>query len=272
MKPFISITSDFGIASEGCGVMKGTILKYCPEVNVVDLTHEVPPFDIRVGARELEAVVSLPQGIHICVVDPGVGTKRRGIIILTSRGDYLVGPDNGVLIPAAMRLGGIRKVVAIGSEKYIQKPVSPTFHGRDVFCPVAAHLANGVSIEEFGRAIPEEKLVSAPYTAARIEKNNLIGEVIHINKHNFNVYSNIYSEQLQQLKISFGDEIVATIGRHKLSCKFLKTFGEVKKGEELLYIDDYGHLAIGINQGFFGKKYSVSIGEKFEIKKLNSAK
>jgi hypothetical protein len=267
MKQFISITSDFGIASEGCGVMKATVLKYCSEANVVDLTHEIAPFEIREGARELEAAVSLPVGIHVCVVDPGVGTERKGIIILTKRGDYLVGPDNGVLIPAAKRLGGIKKAVEIANEKYMQKPVSPTFHGRDVFCPAAAHLANGVSIEEFGESIPEEKLVAAPYTAAKIEDNKLIGEVIHINKNNFNVYSNIYSGQLQQLKINFGDEIILSVGEHNLKCKLLKTFGEAENEKELLYRDDYGHIAAGINQGFFAKKHSVKLGERFEISK-----
>jgi len=267
MKPFVSITSDFGIASEGCGVMKATVWKYCPDANIIDLTHEVSAFNIKEGARELESVISLPVGVHVCVVDPGVGTKRKGIIILTNRGDYLIGPDNGVLIPAAKRLDGIQKAVAITNEDFMQQPVSPTFHGRDVFCSVAGHLARGVKLEEFGEPIPEEKLVAAPYFAATVKEGRIHGEIIHTNKHNFNVYSNIYSEQLQELNIRVGDQISAEVGKHQLQCKFLKTFGETGKDSELVYMDDYGHVAIGINQGLFAKKYPVDVGEKFEISK-----
>ncbi|MFH1181496.1 MAG: SAM-dependent chlorinase/fluorinase [Candidatus Woesearchaeota archaeon] len=264
MKPFVSITSDFGIASEGCGVMKATVLKHCPEANVVDLTHEVTPFNIKDGARELETVVSLPIGIHVCVVDPGVGTARRGIIIKAARGDCLVGPDNGVLIPAAKRLGGIKKAVEITNEKYMQLPVSPTFHGRDVFCPAAAHLANGVKLEEFGKKVQEKELAVAPYTKAKVQGGSIIGEVLRINRQSFNVYSNIYADQLN---FSYGSEVNVAVGSNIFRCKLLKTFGEAEQGKELLYIDDYGHLAMAINQGFFGQKYNVKEGEKFEIKK-----
>ena len=263
--PFISITSDFGINSEGCGVMKGTVLKFCPDANVIDITHGVEPFNIKHGARELEAVACLPVGFHVCVVDPGVGTKRRGIIIKVKRGDYLIGPDNGVLRVAARILGGIEKAVEITNTKYMQHPVSPTFHGRDVFTPAAAYLANGIPMERFGKVLKEQELVPAPYEDARIAGKQILGRVTYVNLHNFNVYSSIRQKTMAEAGLRHGDAVTLTVGNNKLVLKFLRTFGEAKKGEPLVYIDDYNHIAVAINQGFFGKKYKIKAGDVFII-------
>src|SRR3989344_1851667 len=126
-KPLITLTSDFGVQTQGVGAMEAVALGICPEANVVHLMHGLPDFDIIAGSRTMETIAFLPIGIHVCVVDPGVGTKRKAIMI-----------------------GGYEKVFEITNPKYMRQPVSPIFHGRDVFTPAAAHLANGIPIKEFG--------------------------------------------------------------------------------------------------------------------------
>ncbi len=249
--------------------MKGTALKICPEANVVDLTHGVAPFDIKNGAREFEAISYFPVGFHVCVVDPGVGTDRKPIIIETARGDYLIGPDNGVLIPAANVLGGIMRVFEINNTKYMQHPVAPTFHGRDIFVPAAAHLANGVKVTDFGDEMMKDELIEPPYLDAEVKKGKVHGEVLHVNPHNHNVYSNIRPKTLMdKMGIQFEDELDVTIGKNKLKVRFLETFGMAKKKEAMLFWDDYNHIAICINQGFFAKKYKIKIGDKFLVDKV----
>ena len=181
----VSLTTDFGVQTRGIGVMHGTIIKLCPDAKVIDLMHGIPDFDLITGARALETVYDLPIGCHICVIDPGVGTERRGIIIQTTRGDYLIGPDNGVLLPATRFLNGIKKIVQITNQKYMNLPVSPIFHGRDVFAPAAAHLLKGVNIKKFGPELKEEELIKAPYDEASLkeESSNLIhATIIDVNK------------------------------------------------------------------------------------------
>jgi len=127
-KPIITLTSDFGVQSQGVGIMEGVALEINPEAHVIHLMHGLPDFNLFYAARIMETINYMPVGFHVCVVDPGVGTKRKPIIIETKRGDFLIGPDNGVLIPATRFLGGIKKIVEITNEKYMRQPVSPIFH------------------------------------------------------------------------------------------------------------------------------------------------
>ena len=142
-RPFITITSDFGVQSQGVGIMEAVARGIAPEAHVIHLMHGLPDFDITPAARTLETLFSVPVGFHVCVVDPGVGTRRRALIVEVKRGDFLVGPDNGVLMPAARILGGATSAFVIENPKYMRQPVSPVFHGRDVFVPAAAYLAVG---------------------------------------------------------------------------------------------------------------------------------
>ncbi len=129
MKSIITLTSDFGVQSQGVGIMEAVAVDINPDARVIHLMHGLPDFDLFYAARTMETLNYIPIGFHVCVVDPGVGTKRKPIIIKTVRGDFLIGPDNGVLIPATRFLRGIKKVVEITNEKYMKKPVSPIFHG-----------------------------------------------------------------------------------------------------------------------------------------------
>lgn len=267
-KPFISLTSDFGVQSQGIGNMEGVILSIIPEANVVHLMHGLPDFDLRSGARTMEAVKYLPVGCHVCVVDPGVGTARKAIIVKTKRGDYLVGPDNGVLIPAA-RILGVEKVVQITKEKYMILPVSPIFHGRHIFSPAAAYLAKGVSMDNFGPQLKFDRLIPAPYEEAVVKNGEIQAEVIHINKFG-SPHFNILHEVWDSFGMKLGQKVKLRINIQEVELKFVETFGQVPVGEPLIMKDDYGRVEAAVNQGSFVKQYNIKIGDKSLIHKMFS--
>ena len=196
--PLISLSTDFGPGNKGIGVMKATILMICPQAQIIDLAHDITGFGITEGAKLLESVFYLPIGYHICVVDPGVGTKRRALAIKTGRGDVLIGPDNGVLIPATRFLGGIKEIRSITSEKVMRLPVSPIFHGRDVFAPAAAHLANGVALSDLGPEVTEQDLTKAAYEEATFEKDHIDAQAALINKFG-SVFLNVMQREMHKL-------------------------------------------------------------------------
>lgn len=261
----ITLTSDFEKQSQGVGAMEAVAYEICPEAKVVHLMHGLPDFDIVMGARTIETVVFIPVGNHVCVVDPGVGTQRRGIIIQTKRGDYLIGPDNGVLIPAARRLG-IKKSVEITNRKYMHEPVSPIFHGRDVFTPAAAHLAKGVRIEEFGKEIPIENLVKAPYDEAEVRDGKIEAEVINVNKFG-SCHLNITHAVFDALGLKNGKTCTIQLKNKKVILPVATTFGDVPSGKELILKDDYGRVELAINQGRFIDKYGIQIKDKIIVSK-----
>src|SRR5687767_13989959 len=153
-RPFVSLTSDWGVRDPSPAICRAVVLSIAPEALIVDITHEVQKYNIRHGALMLWCSLPfLPIGAHVCVVDPGVGTARRPLAIETARGDYLIGPDNGVLLPGAQRLGGVVRVHRIENAQYRLPVLSSTFHGRDLFTPAAAHLALGVPLEAIGPEI-----------------------------------------------------------------------------------------------------------------------
>lgn len=264
-KPFISISTDFGPGNRGLGVMRATILMICPDAEIIDLANDITGFDIAEGAKLLESVFSLPMGYHICVVDPGVGTKRRGIAIETARGDFLIGPDNGVLIPATRFLGGIKKVHQLTNEKYMRLPVSAIFHGRDVFAPATAHLAAGVASSEFGSEVPVKELAPAAYEEALFADGRIEARAILRNRFG-SIFLNVRHAEMHKLA-TVGDSLTLTLKDRTITLPYLRTFGDVPKGEAIILDDDFGRVEIAINQGNFGDMYGVEQGDKVTMKK-----
>lgn len=259
------MSSDFGPGNIGCGAMEAVIFEICPEAKVIHFCHAIPGFDIKDGAKMLEGVAKIPKGIHVCVVDPGVGTKRRGVILETKRGDFLVGPDNGVLVTAADFLGGIVASYSLANEKYQRHPVSPIFHGRDIFAPAAGHLAKGVAPEQFGPQLDLKDLVPAPYPEAKWESNEIKCEVIHINEQG-SLFLNIRAEEFLK-KLEFGDLARLHLRDEKINLKVKKVFGEIPKGEALILPDDFGRVEVAINQGNFAFTFDVKRGERLSVMK-----
>lgn len=261
----ISLSSDFGVANKGIAVMEAVALSICPDAKIFQLSHGIPGFSLRQGARVLEAVAYLPIGCHVMVVDPGVGTKRKGIVIETKRGDYLIGPDNGVLLPATRFLGGFKRALELANEKYYRKPVSPVFHGRDVFTPVAAHLCAGVPVEEFGPELKEKDLVKAIYSEAEVKRNRIEAEIIDVN--NFgNIFFNIKQDEMHKL-FSLGEIVNAKINGKKIKFIYKKTFGDVGIGKAVIMDDDYGRIEAALNMGNLMKKFKLKMGEKIVLEK-----
>ena len=265
-KPFITLTSDFGVQSQGVGIMEAVALEINPKAHLIHLMHGLPDFNLFYAARTMETVNYLPVGCHVCVVDPGVGTKRKPIIIETGRGDFLIGPDNGVLIPTTRFLRGIKKAVEITNEKYMRKPVSPVFHGRDIFTPAAAYLSRGVKTEEFGKKINPKDLAKAPYEEAKIGDNQIEARIISTNKFG-SLHLNIMHSEWDKFKVKFGNLIKLNFKNISLNIPYAITFGDVEKGKPLIFKDDYGRMEVALNQDSFVKKYKVKIGDNVVIRK-----
>lgn len=250
----ITLTTDFG-SSEYVGAMKGVIYSICPKAKIVDITHEIKKFDIRRAAYVLHSSAPyFPKGtIHCVVVDPGVGTKRKGIIIKTK--DYLyVGPDNGVF----SFVKNAEKIIEIS-----QKAKSKTFHGRDVFAPVAAKLACGAGIEDFGREIKSIKKIIGE---AEIEKNAISGEVICADAFE-NVITNIGEELLKRAGIKYSNFINLRIKGKKHRITFVESYGFAAKNELICLVGSSGYLEMAVNQGNASKKLKVNGGEKIMVSK-----
>lgn len=264
----ITLTSDFEKQAYGIANMEAVIYEICPDAKVIHLMHGIQDFDIITGAWVLESILYFPIGYHVCVIDPGVGTKRRALIIKTKRGDFLIGPDNGVLIPAA-RLLGIKQVVEITNEKYMLTPVSPVFHGRHIFAPVAAYLASGVSINKFGNNIPLESLMLAPYEEALIKDNKIIATVIQINKYG-SLRLNILHKEFDKLSVPLGKDVELVLKNRQITIPYYETFAQIAKDKALILKDDFGRMEIAINRSNFSKKYNIKLGDKIIIESENA--
>ncbi|WP_084470475.1 SAM hydrolase/SAM-dependent halogenase family protein [Amycolatopsis benzoatilytica] len=234
---WISFTTDYGLHDGFVAACHGVIAGIAPDVRVLDVTHLVPPQEVRAGAAVLaQTVPSLPEAVHLAVVDPGVGTDRRGIVVVAAHG-VLVGPDNGLLIPAAEALGGVYAAYTIDSV-----PVSATFHGRDVFAPTAARIALGADPGSFGSAVEDLVRLPDPLVAAFPEK--LVSDVLTVD-HFGNVQLAATPADLELTGLtgavtvhSEHVAVPATIGQ---------TFGDVPPGANLVYTDSAGRLAVAVN-------------------------
>lgn len=250
-QPFVSFLTDFGLDTAPA-TCRGVIWSICPDARINDLTHSSRQFAIRDGAVLLwSSLPYQPIGVHLVVVDPGVGTARRPVALRVRRGDFLVGPDNGVLLPAAARLGGITAARVLDNPALFRHPVSDTFHGRDVFAPVAAHLAAGVPLADVGTAIEAADLVQLDLPAASIDDGTLVTSVLFVDRFgNSRVAGEASDLATLRGSLAPGDMFEVVIGDRSTRMPWQTTFGAVRAGELLLYDDaDYAGLAIGRNLG-----------------------
>jgi S-adenosylmethionine hydrolase len=254
--PFISFLTDFGAIATAPAVCRGVIWSIAPDAVINDLSHAVTPFDIRQGAFLLAmAVPYQPVGVHLVVVDPGVGTPRRPIGIRTGRGDVLIGPDNGVLRPAAEALGGMVEARALENTNLWRDSVSTTFHGRDIFSPVAAHVAAGVPFEEIGP--PVDGLVELQLPTARRDGETLETAVIFID-----TFGNcrLAGTTADLGTIAAGRQFAVTMPAQRVRLPWYPTFGEAPLGEALLYEDaDYAGLGLAVNQGSAAERFGLEL-------------
>jgi S-adenosylmethionine hydrolase len=256
-RPFISLLSDFGARDPSAAILHGVILSIEPDARIVDISHEVRKFAIRDGALLLWcALPYLPVGMHVAVVDPGVGTKRRPVAIRTGRGDILVGPDNGLLVGATSRLGGIAAVRLLEAPEYRLPVVSTSFHGRDIFAPAAAHLAHGVPFEALGPALDPASLVASPIVDPVVEPGALRSSIVYIDTFG-NVKLAGLRDDLEEAigGVQPGDALELTFEADDdrqpttVVVPWLAAFGDIAVGAALLYEDSYGRICLAENQG-----------------------
>lgn len=253
--------SDFGGREEWVGVVKGVILRINPDARIVDISHEIAPFDISEGAFVLAAALPhMPVGVHMAVVDPGVGTRRLAVVLQAGRGDLLVGPDNGLLLPAAGRLGGVQEAFSLDTQDYFSSPVHPTFHARDIFAPVAAHLSLGVPAREMGSTLPVDALVPAPWGMAREDQGSLYATVVDIDRFG-SLRLNATLEQMERVGCRAGDVVLIGIDDEELTAPLVSTFGEVEAGKALIFEDSSGFMAVGLSGGDLAASLSVRPGQ-----------
>jgi len=256
----ITLTTDFGLRDPYVAEMKAAILCICSDAVIVDISHCIDKFNIRMGAYMLaSASPHFPKGtVHVAVVDPGVGTQRRSLLIQTRQG-FFVGPDNGVLLLAAERQD-ITSIHEITNPKLMLPNVSSTFHGRDVFAPAAAHLSNGVPPSDFGPGIRD--VVKPEFAKVKRSNGTLIGEVLHVDGFG-NVITNI-SEQ-DKTKLQAREWILAELPNRNLRLRFSKAYAEAKPKEALAIIGSHGYVELAVNQGNAGEAFHIKVGDMVKI-------
>ncbi len=257
----ISFLSDYGLADGFAGICHGVIAKICPSAQVIDITHGVPRHDVRAGALVLRgALPYLPIGVHLAVVDPDVGAERRAVALRTVDGRMLVGPDNGLLWLAGQDAGGVDEAVDISSSPWRLEPVSATFHGRDIFAPVAAHLALGEPLGEAGTPYDPAQLVRLELPRARVEDGVLVGHAVYVDRFG-NVQLDATHEDLSDTGLKLGRGVL--VGAH--AARYVRTFADARPGELLVYEDSSRMLAVAISQGDAAKRLGVSAGDELRI-------
>lgn len=258
--PTIVFMTDFGVVDDSVAICRGVMYGIMPDVRIVDLTHQVTPFSIFDGARFLYgATPYYPAGtVFVVVVDPGVGSPRKAIVAHSKKGQYFVLPDNGVITLVEQRDGidGVREIT--NPEWMIGNKLSSTFHGRDIFSPVGAHLARGEDWTKVGPQIPVNDLVQLDLKVATIDEHGLNASVVATDGPFGNLVTNVAAADFLKLGYQRGQEVPVRVGDKQLKIKFVKTFSDVPVGDPLLYIDSRGRLGLAVNQKSFAAIYGIN--------------
>ena len=261
----ITFLSDFGLQDDFVGTCHGVIKRIAPGTDVIDITHGIEPQQILQGALVLASTLPyMPEGVHLAVVDPGVGTDRKALALRSGDGRLYVGPDNGLLLPAAERFGGVTGAWELDNPAYRLEPVSRTFHGRDLFAPAAAHLAAGVDPAELGPPLEPDALVRIDVPAATIGVGFVLAHVLIVDRFG-NVQLNLTTDDLARLGIEPGTRVEVEIGLQRFYAYAASTFADVRVGDVVLYEDAYGNVAIAINAGNAAEMLAARPGDTVTI-------
>jgi S-adenosylmethionine hydrolase len=262
---FITFLTDFGLQDYFVGTCHGVIKTIAPDVEVIDITHGIAPRRVLQGALVLANTVGyMPKGVHLAVVDPGVGGSRRALALEDAAGRLYVGPDNGLLVPAAEGQGGIVRAHELANPDYALPSVSRTFHGRDLFAPAAAHLALGVPLQELGPPMDADALARLDLPEPEIGANRIRATVLYVD-HFGNVQLNLRREHLEQAGIEPGRQIEVELSGERYYAIAARTFADARPGDVILYEDSYRSVSIAINGGDAGALLHTLPGQELRI-------
>jgi S-adenosyl-L-methionine hydrolase (adenosine-forming) len=262
----ITFLSDYGYRDEYVGVCHGVIERIAPGARVIDLGHGLPAQDVRAAGLALRnAIPYVPRGVHLAVVDPGVGTERRPLAARCLDGHQFVGPDNGLLWPAMERCGGIEVAVDIAESPFRLEPVSSTFHGRDLFAPVAARLASETPIENVGKPVSPEEIVRLEMPPADVRKGAIRAVVLAIDRFG-NLALNTNLAEMREAGFTRGDTMSVAIFPTRRQAKFGRTFADAPVDDAVVYEDSSGAIAIAINGGVgAAAAFAATVGDDVEL-------
>lgn len=263
--PFITFLSDFGLRDDFVGTCHGVIKTITPEAHIIDITHGIPPQAVLQGALVLANTLPyMPRGVHLAVVDPGVGGARRALALRDADDRLYVGPDNGLLVPAAERRGGIAAAHELANPAYALPSVSRTFHGRDLFAPAAAHLARGVALEELGPPLDPEALVRLDLPTPEVSERRIRATILYVDGFG-NMQLNLTRDDVEPVGVVPGTRVELELATDRYYAVAARTFGDARRGDIILYEDSYRNMSVAINGGNAAQMFGARPGEDVRI-------
>jgi S-adenosylmethionine hydrolase len=266
----ICFLTDFGLQDDFVGTCHGVIARIAPEARVIDVTHGIPPTAVLQGALVLSSTLPyMPVGVHLAVVDPGVGGSRRPLALQDADGRLFVGPDNGLLLPAAER-SGIVEARELANPDYALESISRTFHGRDLFAPAAAHLANGVPLAELGPPVDPDALVRLDLPVPAFREDRIDATMLYVDSFG-NIALNLTRDDVEAAGVAPGSRIELVLSGEGYYAVMARTFADARPGDVILYEDSYGNMSVAINRGSAAAMLHATPGQPLVIRALGPA-
>jgi S-adenosyl-L-methionine hydrolase (adenosine-forming) len=261
---FITFLSDFGLKDDFVGTCHGVIKRIAPDAQIIDITHGIPATSVLQGALVLANTIGyMPVGVHLAVVDPGVGGPRRALALRDREARLYVGPDNGLLLPAASR-AGIADAHELTNPEYALETISRTFHGRDLFSPAAAHLAQGVPLEALGPPLDPEGLVTLDVPSPVVSNGTVVATLLYVDSFG-NIALNITRDDVERLGIVSGTRVEIELAGERYYAVMARTFADARPGDVILYEDSYGNMSVAISRGSAARMLHASPGQRIQI-------
>jgi hypothetical protein len=261
---FITFLSDFGLKDDFVGTCHGVMKRIAPETQIIDITHGIPPQAVLQGALVLANTIGfMPIGVHLAIVDPGVGGPRRPLVLRDEEGRLYVGPDNGLLLPAASR-AGVAAAHELANPDYALETISRTFHGRDLFSPAAAHLARGVAVEELGPPVDPEGLVRLDVPELVIGDGSIVATLLYVDSFG-NIALNLTRDDVEGLGIVSGTRVELELAGERYYALMARTFADARPGDVILYEDSYKNMSLAISRGNASRMLHASPGQEIRI-------
>jgi S-adenosylmethionine hydrolase len=267
---FLTFLSDFGLQDDFVGVCHGVIKRIAPDVEIIDISHGIAPQHVLQGAQVLaNTILYMPVGVHLAVVDPEVGGDRRAVALEAADGRLYVGPDNGILIPAAERGGGIVRAHELANRRYALAEIAPTFHGRDIFAPAAAHLALGVALEELGPALAPDSLVQLALPRPDVRADRVRSVVVDTDRFG-NMQLNLRREDIEAVGLHPGARLEIEHAGERYYAVRARTYAEARPGDIILFEDSYGNVSVAISLGNAAQTFGAAAGDEVALYPLSS--